>query len=304
MYTTLLLAPAFSQVGIFQSSTIRRGGTALGNGRTESSEAHASKGIPIIAALMFGGFLKESSGSGTGVVFNGVVIHGSARQIIELRRHAWALGLTLMGWLVLTIPMMLAQESLAAQESFGEPVMEHNSAQLVYLMGSAGVMVLALGNLLPFVKLQWRQPLVLATLGMALVAPLMVYYSHYEAIYYGPRKIALVLSTVLWVCLLFRLPKTLRQLRQSNPVEPANLGLVWCGLSALGAWVTAAVLTSPQPEDLASRIFILRLHAMLRPWKPVCERGTLKESQQRMATIPFILPSPLESVPHRFRHQF
>lgn len=298
MYTTLLLAPSlFTSWYLPELDNLGAAALLWGTAELSRPRPMPRKGIPIIAALMFGGFLKESSGLlALGLFSAGVVIHGSARQIIELRRHAWALGLTLMGWLVLTIPMMLAQESLAAQESFWGKlqVMEHNSAQLVYLMGSAGVMVLGLGSLLPVVKFQWRLPLVAATLGMALVAPLMVYYSHYEAIYYGPRKIALVLSTVLWVCLLFRLPKTLRQLRQSNPVEPANLGLVWCGLSALGAWgaVTAAVLTSPTArEDLASRIFILAapmLHASameagLRAWR------LLKESQQRMATIPFIL---------------
>jgi hypothetical protein len=263
MFSTLLLAPnLFTSWYLPELDNLGAAALLWGCAGLSRPGPLSHRGIPVIAALLFGGFLKESSGLlAIGLFSAGGIMHWAANEGQRMRRHLVGLGLTLGGWVLLTLPMMIAQESLAAQESlWGKvQVIEHNSAQLVYLLGSAGVVLLALGAWLPRLPDASRLAVCLSAIGLLLASPLMVFYSHYEAIYYGPRLVALALSIALWLGLLWGCTATLRRLRAGKRDNPTEEGLCWCALSVLGASgaITLAVLISPTArEDLASRIFI------------------------------------------------
>jgi hypothetical protein len=271
MFSTTLLAPSlFTSWYLPELDNLGAAALLWGAAQLHKEGPLPRRGVSVIAALLFGGFLKESSGLiAVGLFSAGALVHLVANEKSRMRRHLWAGGLTLGGWILLSLPMMLVQESMSAQESFWGKlqVIEHNSAQLVYLLGTAGVGLLALGVLLPRLESRFRGPALITMLVGLLASPLLVYYSHYEAIYYGHRGMALCLSAVLWVSLAVLATPVLKHLSDGMEITPADRGLVWCTLTILGVVgsVTGAVLIAPTArEDMASRIFILvapMLHA-------------------------------------------
>ena len=167
-------------------------------------------------------------------------------------RHLAACVVWTVIWTVLVAPMLSGPETDAAAVSLAEklPLVEHNLVQLLYLASVPMAVLLLLAGLAAFVPVAARlAPVALLAL---LFLPLLVLYSHYEAIYFSPRGAGTGLAALLALGLAL-------SARGRSKVVVACIAGGW-GL------LTLAGLVAPSArEDMASRIFIALaplLHAL------------------------------------------
>lgn len=206
---------------------------------------------PCLALLASGVFLKESSGLlALALLSSGAAAAGARGQRDRALRFAVGAGLTGLGWLAVALPLLGDTSSAMAGTSPLDRmgVIEHNAVQLVSLVGSAGVGLLALGALRA--RAAWVAPAVV--LGLLLLPELRV-YNHYEAVYATQRWVAVVLAAALALALAARLRETGRDGRAAVALAPL----------AIYAVITAASLVlSTAREDMAARILLAAAPAL------------------------------------------
>jgi len=174
-----------------------------------------------------------------------ILLGGGSRE--HLKRIIGITLICVVFWSSLVWQMLMAPSTDVGRLTILEklPLLEHNTTQLVYLASPAAAVVLgawAMGRikLLP----QWLPP-VLGLLGL-LIAPIAVFYSHYEAVYYAPRAYGLGLSVLLVGGLL--LSPTNR-----SGIPPIVLLTIF---STLGVLSLVGLVAPSAREDMASRIFV------------------------------------------------
>jgi hypothetical protein len=140
------------------------------------------------------------------------------------------------------------------------PILEHNLAQYIYLLSAPGAALIGAAffkQQLTRYKLEsfsWVSSALL--LGLLLASPLVVFYSHYEAIYYAPRYFPLGFGLVLVGVLAANWWLDPQAARAQLARNFFAAHLIYGG----------ALMASPSArEDLASRIFLAMaplLHAL------------------------------------------
>ena len=171
----------------------------------------------------------------------------------RLRRHfLLTLGAAL-AWGSMVIPLLRGgEESSASQASLLTrlSILEHNMVQVLYLVSSACAVLVLLGSLLALSRGPSRlsQAGPPAALVLLLLSPPMVYYSHYEAVYFAPRLLGIGFAGLLFVGLLLF---TLNGLRERALSMAAGQVLF-----VFGAMSFTALLAPNAREDMASRIFV------------------------------------------------
>lgn len=235
-------------------------------------------------AVAFG--LKESSALMQFAFLSaGLMTHLVRRERLQAERHLRMLvGGTLL-WMLLAAPLMMMQNGNAAMANtywFDRlPILEHNLDQYVYLLGAPGAALAgawAASRLLP--KYAWVPPFLLA--GLLLASPIVVFYSHYEAIYYAPRYFPLGFGLVL--------AGAMAALWRENRAPSSKLARSFYYAMAIYG---AALMASPSArEDLASRIFLAMaplLHALALEgaeglWRRFGEEEAARKALGRGAT--------------------
>ena len=219
--------------------------------------------VSLLPALGVAFGLKESSAlMAFAFLSAGLVTHLVRRERLQAERHLRVLvGATLV-WMVLAAPLMMMQNGNSAMAGtwwFDRlPILEHNLDQYIYLLGAPGAALIAAWAGVQALRDRWSQlawvpPFALA--GLLLASPLVVYYSHYEAIYYTPRFFPLGFGLLLCAALAWRW----RDNRDIGAKIPRSF------FYAMGIYGAALMASPSAREDLASRIFLAMaplLHAL------------------------------------------
>ena len=210
--------------------------------------------LAISLALAFSMLLKEATAL-IQLAFLGAATLALWEVDRERRnRHIGALTISLLGWGALVVPLLSgpATEVGALPLAQRLSTIEHNLAQIAYLLSPAGALLLLLT---PLTGLSWRNPLrrhlggwaIAATVALVAI-PVVTLYSHYEAVYYSPRWFGLTFGATIVVALLLAAVTLRREL-------PWRISLLTIGV-ILGGFSLVGVTAPTAREDLASRIFI------------------------------------------------
>jgi hypothetical protein len=202
----------------------------------------------VIMALL----LKES----TALVQFAFLIAGAS--ILELhhrteraRRHWLILAIGVLCWSVLVALTLEDKGSLVGRTHWSSriPILEHNQAQIVYLTTIPGCTLIGLRCLNRWIRAEAVRALTpwLAVIGLAALPP-VIYYSHYEAVYFSPRWVPAALGLLVLVSLLDGLLQ-----RGKSAIERLPQAVILLALFIFGA---AVILASNPREDLASRLFL------------------------------------------------
>ena len=205
--------------------------------------------------VVFSLFLKESTAlvqlaflSGTGLALWLQNLRG-----MRFKRHfVLCFGAAVL-WGALVMLLMGGETSQAGKASFWVRVdiVEHNLAQVMYLLSASGAVLIALGGNLtknPETKsrLRWILP---GCIVFLILAPITVFYSHYEAVYFSPHWMGTGLALLLFLGLLM--------IATSQRREPAA-ALVAVQVLCVTALLSLAGLVAPNArEDIASRVFVI-----------------------------------------------
>jgi hypothetical protein len=157
-------------------------------------------------------------------------------------------------WWLLVLPLLRrGSGGTLAPVSWADrlPILEHNAVQMAHLVGLPAAAALAVGALPARARPAGAALAVVALL----VAPVSVFYSHYEAVYYSPRGPMSVAGLLVLGSAAVGVARGLRAARAGGGLGPeAVVGAAVLGASAL---VGGALLAMPNArEDLASRIFL------------------------------------------------
>lgn len=211
--------------------------------------------VLCLALVVFSLFLKESTAliqiaflGGTGLALWLQNLRGK-----RFKRHCLlcfgAAGL----WGTLVLLLLGGEASQAGKASFWMRVdiVEHNLVQVLYLLSASGAVLVALGGILSQTKeirsrLKWILP---SSIILLILAPLAVFYSHYEAVYFAPRWMGIGFALVLFSGLIMLATS---QVRDPAPALVALQILCVTGLLSL-----AGVLAPNAREDIASRVFVI-----------------------------------------------
>lgn len=198
-----------------------------------------------VGSISFG--LKESSVLMQFAFLGGAILyHFQAKERVLAERHLVAATVGTVLWMGLVAPLVRGGSSPMTKVSWLDrlPILEHNLAQLVYLLGAPGVMLLVVAA--------WpRRGVVAAAVLGLLLCPVVVFYSHYEAIYYAPRLFPMIGGALLVASLIVLSRRYTR--------------LVLIIGVAYGLYSLAVMFSPTAREDLASRIFLALaplLHAL------------------------------------------
>jgi len=214
-----------------------------------------AEGATCIGLLVFSLFLKESTAL-VQLAFLGSTALALWRQGLRgarFKRH-WVgcIGGAVL-WGLVVLPLLQGQESQAGAATFWTRVglVEHNLVQILYLLSTAGGVLLALwGALVYFKGFQKSLGRVLPVFVLALLlAPVTVFYSHYEAIYFTPRWMG-----IGWALLLFT-GLGLLALSPRRAPAPAQVAVSILGVTA--ALSLAGLIAPNAREDMASRVFVV-----------------------------------------------
>lgn len=204
--------------------------------------------VPLIALAVL---LKESSALLLFAFLGaGMLTHLAAGRRELALRHGVPLAVGGLAWSILTLGMMSGRRSMLATVSWIDrlPIVEHNAAQLVYLVSPVGAALIALGALRPA---RWRRrawvPPALA-LALLLVAPPLVIHDHFQAMYGSPRWLPTVAAVALLLGLVGRL-------QPSREVTRRRL-VALTTLAALGGVSLGVLMSDNAREDIASRLFL------------------------------------------------
>lgn len=208
-----------------------------------------------IALVVFSLFLKESTAlvqlaflGGTGLALWLQKLRGR-----RFKRHfIMSVGAGLL-WGLLVMLLLGAETSQAGKASFWVRVdiVEHNLVQVLYLLSASGAVLIALGGILtknPETKsrIKWILPSCIAFLFLA---PITVFYSHYEAVYFAPHWMGTGLALALFTGLVMMATNQKR-----DPAAALVALLVLC----VTALLSLAGLVAPNArEDIASRVFVI-----------------------------------------------
>lgn len=174
---------------------------------------------------------------------------------VAARRTGGLLVALLVGYGLLASSVIGSQDSSMARTPMVErlPILELNAHQYLYLLGSAGVALVVSGAALRRLEplewaARWRRWLPAAAAAGLLALPPLVFYSHYEAVYYSPRWVASLLGAGLMASLVGNV------LDRGTPraVRHASAAL----LVSYGAVSAAALMASSAREDIASRTLL------------------------------------------------
>ncbi len=164
-------------------------------------------------------------------------------------RFGVVLAATLSGFLALAASVLGSDESSLARTTLLErlPIVELNAHQFLYLVGAAGVGLVLVGAVVARAPgtARWAPFVALAAL---VSLPPLTFYTHYEAVYYGPRVAASLLGSALLVGLIL----LAMHRRGAAPTRHAAAAL----LASYGAVTAASLLASSAREDIASRILL------------------------------------------------
>ena len=247
----LLLAPTlFSLWYVVEFDALGAGLLLLGSGLLAPSAVSRARFGAGAAILVGTVLLKESSAL---LVFAFLCAEACLAwfdgQRAMARRVGGLLAALLLGYLGLASSVIGSGDSVMARTSFVErlPILELNAHQYVYLVGSAGAVLVVLGPLLR----RWptfRARLAVVGLLALMAVPPLTFYSHYEAVYYTPRWVA----SLLGFGLLAALCGNIIEQGVPRPVRHASAALV----VAYGAVSVASLLASSAREDIAARTLL------------------------------------------------
>lgn len=212
--------------------------------------------VPVgVAAAVLAFGLKESSALVTFGLFGASLAGaGAARDRGALRRLGAVAGAAAVGWWLLLLPLLRrGSGGTLAPVDWADrlPILEHNAVQVAHLVGMPAAAALVVGALPP----RARPVGAALAVGLLVLAPVSVFYSHYEAVYYSPRWPMSAAGAAVLGAAVVAVGVGLRAWRRGEgPAPEAVAGAAVLGASAL---VGGALLAMPNArEDLASRIFL------------------------------------------------
>jgi hypothetical protein len=208
-----------------------------------------------VGLLAFSLFLKESTALVQLAFLSATAIGLWAQGLrgARFKRHGLLCIGGALAWGGLVLPLLKGQDSQAAAAPFLTRVglVEHNLVQILYLLSTAGAVLLFLGGALVYFKSAQKhlKTMLPASVAVLLLAPIAVFYSHYEAVYFAPRWMGIGWALVLFTGLFFFVRSSLR-----TPAE----ALVAMTILGVVAALSLAGLTAPNArEDMASRVFVV-----------------------------------------------
>jgi hypothetical protein len=265
----LLLAPTlFSLWYVVEFDALGAGlallGTGLLAGPSPSRPRSAVGVVAVVAAVL----LKESAALLTfAFLFAEAGLAWRDGRRGTLRRAGGLLAVVLLGYALLAAPIVGSDDSVLAATPLLDrlPILELNTHQLLYLVGSAGAALIVLGAVLG----RWPRAASAAPAAavlLLLLLPPLGFYSHYEAVYYSPRWVASVLGFALMAALV----GTVVQRGAAAGARHAAAAL----LVSYGAVSAAALMASSAREDIAARTLLacapllsaLALDGLRRVW--------------------------------------
>ena len=171
----------------------------------------------------------------------------------RFQRHLRTTVASALAWGAMVLPLLRGgEESSASQASLLTrlSIVEHNMVQVLYLGSSACAVLVFLGSLQVLNKDRSKIALKAppAALLLLLLSPPMVYYSHYEAVYFAPRILGIGFAGLLFLGLLLLSLNSLRERALSMAAGQI--------LFVFGAMSFTALLAPNAREDMASRIFV------------------------------------------------
>jgi hypothetical protein len=250
------LAPVLFQVWYLPELDLFGAGATLWLGATILQRRPLSRRAwaLVLGCLLFVLFLKESTALVQLAFFGatGCLLWMQGLRGSRFARH-WKLGVgAAVLWGLVVLPLMGGEESMAGRASIWTRVslVEHNLVQVLYLVSFAGAVLVLLGGIFswrswPKRPLRWVLPLSLLLLCLA---PVAVFYSHYEAVYFSPRW----MGSGLVLCLFLGLFSYALNHRR----EPALALCAGQVLLVTGALSAAGILAPNAREDMASRVFV------------------------------------------------
>ncbi len=265
---SMLLAPALFSAWYFPEFDALGAGCTLWVGAVLG--ARQSPGLfgwlSVLAAGAWSFGLKESAVLMQFAIIGAGMIEGWRRRAYKVvERHLLVVIVAIAIWVYLAIPLIKLGHSPVASVGASSrlPILEHNLDQFVYLLGAPGVVLLLLGAIARL-RPVWLGPVAAAAVIGLVAAPIVVFYSHYEAVYYAPRAFPAICSVLLILGLFLGI----RRAEPHQQIAGLTVTLVF-------SLFTAAVISSPTArEDLASRIFlslapifhVLALEGLKRAW--------------------------------------
>jgi len=205
----------------------------------------------LVAALAVPLMLKEASALVLfGFLGAGVLVALKDRDKGSLGRQVVVTVACLGFWIALFTPLLLAPTTEVADSSWAQklPLVENNLVQLVYLLSPPGACLLVSAAALRLGRVAAVVPVLL--LAGLVASPLVVYYSHYEAIYLSPRLAGAGFVLLLLVGLTALAGRRGERRTGGPQLAALTVGLVLLALSLAGLMAPSA------REDMASRIFI------------------------------------------------
>ena len=171
----------------------------------------------------------------------------------RFRRHLKLTILSVAGWGALILPLLSqGTESTASKASLLSRIgiIEHNMVQVLYLGSSACAVLIVLGSIQNLLR---KRPLFsiagpLTGLVVLIASPPLLFYSHYEAVYFAPRLLGIGFAGALFIALFLFTLSSLRE--QALSMASGQIIFV------IGALSFAALLAPNAREDMASRIFV------------------------------------------------
>ncbi|MEC7239764.1 MAG: hypothetical protein VXW32_00860 [Myxococcota bacterium] len=171
----------------------------------------------------------------------------------RVRRHVCLTIGSALVWGAMVVPLLRGGEASSASQASlltRLSIVEHNMVQVLYLGSAVCALLVFLGSLQMLSNdrsrlAQFGPPLALLAL---LFTPPMVYYSHYEAVYFAPRILGVGFASLLFLGLLLFTLNSLRERALSMAAGQV--------LFVFGAMSFTALLAPNAREDMASRIFV------------------------------------------------
>ncbi|GEM_PF-1839332 len=249
--SSLLLAPTLFQAWLLtEMDLLGAAGLLFAGGVLREEHVGPLRLAGAVLALSVPMLLKES----TALVAFGF-LGGSLLLLVReggprFRRHVAVAAAFNVLWLAMVGPLLSAPATHSGTTTLLDklPLVEHNLVQLLYLASVPGAALIAAGAL----PSRPRLASTMALLGL-FATPVLVLYSHYEAVYLSPRGAGLVWSALLVVAV------AVAARRGPERTIAVSVACAWGTLSLAG------LLAPTAREDMASRIFIVLaplLHAL------------------------------------------
>lgn len=253
---SMVSGPALFQVWYYPELDLLGAAATLwvGSSLIKATKLSLLRWVGVGLALTFSMLLKEASAL-IQLAFLGSAAVALWETNPRLRnRHIITGIVATIAWGILVLPLLSGPETTVGALTLPErlPVVEHNFAQALYLLSPAGIILLLLGALA-------RAPIGRRSMGVVTnlpvisilalcAAPIVTFYSHYEAVYYSPRWFGLLFGGLFAVGLI--ISSITRRKEERARLATYTLALSFIGMSLVG------LIAPTAREDLAARIFI------------------------------------------------